>query len=119
MLRGCIVLAAGLAMTSAFAAPDIEQPRLVYQVRPVYPKLAREARIQGTVRLSARISKEGTVDRLRLISGHPFLVKAAMDAVRQWRYRPMLHFGVPVSFTTEIEVPFSLAADNGGPVVHV
>src|SRR5208337_2345658 len=102
------------------AAPDIQPPRLIYQVRPVYPKLAREARIEGTVRFQAEISKWGTVDRLKLISGHPLLVKAAMDAVKQWRYEPRRDFGVPVSTTLRIDVPFSLnRGDGGGPVVHV
>jgi protein TonB len=72
-------------------------------VRPVYPELAKEACIRGTVRLAALINLKGELEHLRLISGHPFLVKAAMDAVKQWRYRP-----IPVSLASKIDVPFSL-----------
>ena len=71
-----------------YVPPDIQQHRLTYNPRPVYPSLAKQAHIQGTVRLAVLIDETGTVDQLRLISGHPFLVKAAFDAVKQWRYRP-------------------------------
>jgi protein TonB len=119
MVRGFALLVFLAGALGVYAAPDILQPRLIYQVRPVYPKLAREARIQGTVRLSVRITALGTVDEVRLITGHPFLVKAAMDAVRQWRYLPMTYLGVPVSTRTEISIPFSLHGDESGPVVYV
>jgi protein TonB len=72
----------------------------------VYPKLARQARIQGTVVLSAVIGESGRIEQLRLIEGHPLLVVAAMDAVKRWRYRPAMFGGVPVAVRTTISVTF-------------
>ena len=66
------------------------------------------ARVQGTVRLEAVINTEGTVESLRVVSGPPLLVKAAFEAVSQWRYQPTLLNGEPVEVTTEIEVNFTL-----------
>ena len=94
-------------------SPEAQEQRLIYSVCPVYPKLAKEARIQGTVRLVALIDEFGNVKGLKLISGHPFLVKAAMDAVKQWRYRPAMYGGVPVPVITIISVTFSLGMDDG------
>jgi TonB family protein len=90
-----------------YVPPGIQQERLIHNVRPVYPELAKQAHIQGTVRLAALIDEDGVVDRLRLISGHPFLVKAAFDAVKQWRYRPATYHGVPMAVVTMIDVSFS------------
>jgi protein TonB len=70
--------------------------------------LARQTRISGTVRLHAIIGKDGTVRELTLESGHPLLVQAALDAVRQWRYQPTLLNGEPVEVDTTIDVIFSL-----------
>jgi protein TonB len=61
---------------------------LIYRVQPQYPALARQARVQGIVVLRAMISREGKIENLQVVSGHPMLVKSAMDAVLQWRYRP-------------------------------
>jgi protein TonB len=74
----------------------------------VYPPLARQTRISGTVRLHAIIGKDGSVQQLEVLSGHPLLVQAALDAVRQWRYRPTLLNGEPVEVDTTIDVIFSL-----------
>ena len=74
----------------------------------MYPAVARAARIQGTVVLSAVIAKDGTVENLSLLSGHPLLVPAAMDAVKQWRYRPYTLNGQPVEVMTQIHVNFQL-----------
>ena len=82
---------------------------LIYRVQPVYPPLARAARIQGPVQLRAIISKTGTIERLVVESGHPMLVKAAVDAVRQWRYRPYLLNEEPIEIETEITVNFVLS----------
>jgi periplasmic protein TonB len=82
---------------------------LVHRVEPPYPALARSARISGSVVLKAIISKEGTIEDLTLVSGHPMLVPAAIDAVRQWRYRPYLLNGQPVEVETTITVIFTLA----------
>ena len=81
---------------------------LVYKVQPVYPPLARAARIQGTVMLRAIISRTGTIENLQVISGHPLLVRAATDAVLQWRYRPYVLNGDPVEVETQVTVNFSL-----------
>lgn len=81
---------------------------LVHEVRPQYPALARSARIQGTVVLQAIIGKDGTIQNLHLLSGHPLLSQAAIDAVRQWRYRPYLLNNEPVEVDTTIQVNFTL-----------
>ena len=82
---------------------------LIYRVQPAYPPLARAARIQGAVQLRAIISRTGTIENLQVISGHPMLVGAALDAVRQWRYRPYLLNGDPVEVETQVTVNFSLS----------
>jgi protein TonB len=81
---------------------------LINRVQPSYPPLARQTRISGTVRLHAIISKAGTVQQLEVMSGHPLLVQAALDAVRQWKYRPTTLNGEPVEVDTTIDVIFSL-----------
>ena len=88
---------------------NIEAARLVNRVQPIYPPLARQTRISGTVKLRAIIGKDGTVQELQLISGHPLLVQAALDAVKQWRYQPTLVNSEPVEVDTEIDVIFALA----------
>jgi len=82
---------------------------LIYRVQPIYPPLARQARIQGPVQLRAIVSKSGTIERLAVESGHPMLSGAAIDAVRQWRYRPYLLNDEPVEIETEITVNFVLS----------
>jgi len=82
--------------------------RLLNKVEPVYPQLARNARVQGQVVLTAIISKDGAIQDLRVLSGHPLLVPAALDAVRQWRYKPYLLSGEPVEVETTVTVIFSL-----------
>jgi len=84
---------------------------LIYKVLPVYPALARAARIQGAVELQAVISKQGTIENLRALHGHPMLVRAAADAVRQWRYRPYVLNNEPVEVETKITVNFSLTGN--------
>jgi protein TonB len=88
---------------------NVQQANLVKQVKPPYPPLARQARIQGTVILEAVINRQGSVDQLRVVSGHPLLVQSAMDAVRQWKYRPTLLNGEPVEVVTTITVNFNLS----------
>ena len=68
--------------------PAQTPPRLILRIPPEYPPLAKAARIEGVVKLAALIDENGEVERLRLISGHPLLVKATFDAVKQWRFRP-------------------------------
>ncbi len=82
---------------------------LIYKVQPVYPPLARQARIQGSVLLRAIISRSGTIKDLSVISGHPMLLGAAIEAVRQWRYRPYMLNDEPVEVETQVTVNFSLS----------
>ena len=82
---------------------------LIYRVQPIYPPLARQARIQGTVELRAIISKAGTIENLVVVGGHPMLVKSAIEAVRQWRYRPYLLNGEPIEVETEVTANFVLS----------
>ena len=86
----------------------VQEARLIYAPKPDYPQLARMARIQGTVRMEALIAQDGTIKALKVISGHPLLVKAALEAVQRWRYRPTLLNGQPVEVKTEIDVNFAL-----------
>jgi TonB family protein len=81
---------------------------LVTKVNPEYPPDAREQRVQGVVVLQARIDKEGNVVDLQLVSGHPLLAPAAMEAVKQWKYKPYLLNGNPVMVETQIQVNFTL-----------
>ena len=82
---------------------------LIRKVPPAYPPLARQARIQGVVILQAQISKEGNIQNLQLISGHPMLAPAAIEAVKQWKYKPYLLNGEPVEVDTQVQVNFTLA----------
>ncbi len=86
----------------------VQAAKLIRQVKPVYPALAKQARIQGVVRLEAIISKEGLIQDLRVASGHPLLAPAAVEAVKQWRYQPTLLNNEPVEVITQIEVHFTL-----------
>ena len=87
---------------------NVQAARIVNRVQLVYPPLARQTRISGTVRLHAIIGKDGTIQSLEVMSGHPLLQQAALDAVRQWRYQPTLLNGEPVDVDTTIDVIFSL-----------
>jgi TonB family protein len=109
-----------LARTQEPASPDGGSQRtvvdgavmsglLIRRVQPVYPPLARQARIQGTVILRATITTSGDVVNLQLISGHPMLAPAAIEAVKQWKYRPYMLNGEAVPVQTEIQVNFRLA----------
>ena len=83
--------------------------KLIRQPKPVYPPLAKQARIQGTVRFNAVIGKDGTIQNLTLVSGHPLLVPSAQDAVRQWLYQPTTLNGEAVEVVTQIDVNFTLS----------
>ena len=87
----------------------VSQGLIIRRVQPTYPPLARQARIQGTVVLQAQISKEGNIENLQLISGHPMLAPAAIEAVKQWKYKPYLLNGEPVEVETQVQVNFTLA----------
>ena len=87
----------------------IREPRAVKVVPPVYPALAMRARVSGTVVLEATLTEEGTVDKIRVVSGHPLLVEAAINCVKQWRYEPTLLNGVPVAVILTAKVHFERA----------
>ncbi|MDQ6664437.1 MAG: energy transducer TonB [Acidobacteriota bacterium] len=89
-------------------ASGIQGAKLIHQVKPVYPPLAKAARISGTVRIRAVIGKDGTIRDLQLISGPPLLVEAALNAVKQWVYKPTLLNGDPVEVLTQIDVNYIL-----------
>ena len=88
---------------------EVSRELLLTKVLPVYPPLARQAHFQGTVILDADISKDGAVESLKEVSGHPMLIPAAIDAVKQWRYKPYLLSGEPVAMTTQVVVNFTLS----------
>lgn len=93
---------------------NVQSARLVNKVQPVYPALARQARVEGVVRLHAIIGKDGSIEQLEVISGLPLLQQAALDAVRQWVYQPTLLEGKPVEVDTTIDVGFQLG-EQGRP----
>jgi TonB family protein len=90
-------------------APGVIAGLIENKVDPVYPPLARQARIQGAVILGVIISKTGDVENLQLISGHPMLAPAAIEAVKQWKYKPYLLNGEPVEVETQVQVNFRLS----------
>lgn len=83
--------------------------KLIHQVTPPYPPLARQAGVSGTVMLQAIIGRDGSIRDLQVLSGHPLLIRAAMDAVRQWLYQPTTLNGSPVEVLTTVEVKFVLS----------
>ena len=83
--------------------------QILKKVPPAYPPLARQARIQGTVLLKVVINKSGDVESTQLISGHPMLAPGAIEAVKQWKYKPYLLNGEPVEVETNVTVNFTLA----------
>jgi len=85
--------------------------QLIKRVAPVYPRKARKKKIEGVVFLKAKITTDGDVADLSVISGDPLLVQAAIDAVKQWKYRPYLQDGKPVEVDTEIKVNFQLSGN--------
>jgi periplasmic protein TonB len=86
----------------------VQAAKLIRRVIPIYPQLAKQARISGAVHLVGVIGKDGAIQNLQVVSGHPLLVNAAVEAVRQWLYRPTLLSGEPVEVIAPIEVNFNL-----------
>src|SRR5271165_882279 len=87
----------------------VSQGLLIHKIQPQYPVLARQARVQGTVVLQALIGKDGTIQNLHVVSGHPMLTSSALEAVKQWRYKPYYLNGEPVEVETTINVVFTLS----------
>lgn len=98
-------------------APSTRPPRvshmmegnLIRRIQPDYPLLAKQARIQGVVLLRAVIGRDGRIENLQVLSGHPMLVQAALEAVRQWRYRPYILNDEPVEVETQITINFTIS----------
>jgi protein TonB len=116
VIGGIINATSNLATAPKLAPPKririsqgVTEGRLIQKIQPAYPPIARAARIQGQVVLSAVISKTGEIQNLVLVSGHPMLVPAAIKAVQQFRYRPFLLNGEPVEVETTITVNFQLS----------
>jgi TonB family protein len=110
----CISLAAPYASSQAVpqrvrVSSGVESGLLVSKVDPIYPPLARQAHIQGTVILKVVISNDGDVKDIQLFSGHPMLAPAAIEAVKQWKYKPYLLNGEPVEVDTQVQVNFTLS----------
>jgi protein TonB len=88
---------------------EMQASKLIHKVVPLYPEIAKRARISGTVQLTGVIAKNGTIEHLELISGNPLLVPAAMAAVKQWIYSPTFLNGEPVEVIAPIDVIFRLS----------
>jgi periplasmic protein TonB len=116
---GGIVTAAPVALPKVAAPPPPPQRikvsagvtagLLIRKVQPVYPLIAKEARISGSVVLQAIIGKDGSIQHLRAVSGHPMLIQSAIAAVSQWKYKPYLLNGEPVEVETQVTVNYTLA----------
>jgi TonB family protein len=121
--------AADVAVADHWAQKNLESPRmsarggsltpiqvgsvlaganLVRKVEAVYPPLAKEAHIQGIVRFTITIGKDGTVRKIQLVSAHPLLVEAALDALKQWVYMPTILNGEPVEVISPVNIQFTL-----------
>jgi protein TonB len=108
-VAGMVVAAAPqIAIEPVVRTPSMPEWKLLQKIDPKYPSAALQGRIQGTVRFNAIIATDGHVERLRLISGHPLLVRAAREAAQQWIYRPTLLDDEPARVITHIEVHFQL-----------
>jgi len=112
----------GIASSSALPPPpdggqrvrvggNVQAANLIHKVTPLYPPLAKQARIQGVVRFDVIIAADGSVKHVQLISGHPLMVQNAMDAVQQWLYKPTLLNGSPVEVVTTVDVNFTLSEE--------
>jgi protein TonB len=123
-LIGCLCWAAPqeAAPQRIRVSDDVMRAVLVRKVTPVYPPLARQARIQGAVILKVVIDKSGNVFSVQLVSGHPMLAPAAIEAVKQWKYQPYLLNGEAVEVETNVQVIFRIdgepapaGPDEGAP----
>ena len=101
LLGSLLLLAVAFAQETAPPSIDVSSAQMASQivkkVAPVYPAESRRARIQGTVVLKVEISKTGDVEQIQLVSGHPMLAPAAIEAVKQWKYKPYLLNGEPIA----------------------
>jgi protein TonB len=117
-----LVLAAPLALSAAGRNPglgadesgplkvatDIQSLRIIDQVKPNYPELAKLSRTEGVVAMNILIGKDGKVNKVDIVSGPPLLTRAAQEAVKQWKYKPTIVNGGPVEVITEVTVQFHM-----------
>jgi protein TonB len=119
VIGGIISASSSLAAAPALSKPvpavqrvrisqGVTQGLLIFRIEPTYPPLAQQARIQGVVVMTALIDKGGNVQRLQVVSGHPLLAPAAIEAVKQWRYKPFVLNGQPLEVETTVTVNFHL-----------
>lgn len=120
-LGGVIGSIVSASSNSTAMVPKLEAPKrvrvsqgvtrgmVISKIEPKYPKIALAARVTGVVLLKAVISKEGEIKELQVVSGHPLLVPPAIEAVKQWHYRPYLLNGEPVEVETNVTVTFQIA----------
>jgi protein TonB len=104
-----IAVPARPASVKPLVISHLAEASLLHKVQPAYPPLARQARVQGAVELRAIIGKTGAIENLVVVRGHPMLATAAVEAVKQWRYRPYLLNGEPIEVETDITVNFFLS----------
>jgi protein TonB len=117
MVAMCWFVTGAIPLTAQDAPPppkirvggNVQQANLVNKTVPAYPAEAKEARIQGTVTLDVEIAPDGKVRDISLVSGPPELVQSAIDAVKQWVYKPTLLNGQPVAVVTTVEVNYTLS----------
>ena len=109
IIGGTPVAVPKVAVQRVRVSQGVTQGMVIHRVQPMYPPLARTARVQGAVVLAAIIGKDGTIQNLHVLSGHPLLTQAALDAVKQWRYKPYILNGDPVEVDTQITVNFTLS----------
>jgi len=93
---------------------NLRAPKLVHNVKPVYPELGVQARLSAVVILEAHVGTDGHVQSVRILRGAPVFDDAAIDAVKQWRYQPLLLNGVPTEFILTVTVSFNLVAPTAG-----
>ena len=110
LLAASLVLAQD-APTRIRVGGNVQAANLIRKVTPVYPPLAKQARVQGTVRFIATVGREGDIIHLQLVSGHPLLVPSATAALQQWTYSPTLLNGQPVEVITQVDINYTLSEE--------
>jgi protein TonB len=88
---------------------QVQESKIIRKVLPVYPELAKRARVEATVILEVNVDEEGNVINVRVLRSHPLLEQAAIDAVKQWKYSPTLLNGEPVPVVATVTVEFKLS----------
>jgi TonB family protein len=113
------MLATGNGLSPVRIGANVQQANLLSSVKPIYPPLAKQARVQGVVKFDATIAKDGTMEDLKVVSGPPLLIAAALQAVKQWVYKPTLLNGQPVEVATSIDISFTLSDTPPDPAAVV